>query len=114
RSLPGWRAQAWSACAGRPGSARVRGCAKRCAVRQAHVEHRGGARAWRKGLRLTDEGSTFKSSDGVEVIRVPRHASPLSAVMHVVPLQLLAYHVALLLARNIDKPRNLAKSVTVQ
>jgi glucosamine--fructose-6-phosphate aminotransferase (isomerizing) len=63
---------------------------------------------------LTDEGSTFKSEEGVKIIRVPRHASELSAVMHTVPLQLLAYHTALLLNRNIDKPRNLAKSVTVQ
>ena len=63
---------------------------------------------------ITDEGSTFSGSDGVEVIRMPRHASVLSAIMHIVPLQLLAYHTALLLGRNIDKPRNLAKSVTVQ
>ena len=62
---------------------------------------------------LTDEGSTFAASEGVQVIRVPRHDGILSPVMHAIPVQLLAYHTAVLLGRDVDQPRNLAKSVTV-
>jgi glucosamine--fructose-6-phosphate aminotransferase (isomerizing) len=63
---------------------------------------------------LTDEGSTYQPSDGIEVIRLPRHDGVLSAIMHTIPVQLLAYHVAVLMGRDVDNPRNLAKSVTVE
>ena len=51
---------------------------------------------------------------GVNVIRLPEHYGPLSPILHVVPLQLLAYHTAVVRGTDVDKPRNLAKSVTVE
>ena len=53
-------------------------------------------------------------SEGVHVIRLPEHYGLLSPILHVVPLQLLAYHTALARGTDVDKPRNLAKSVTVE
>ena len=50
----------------------------------------------------------------VHVLHLPEHYGELSALLHVVPLQLLAYHVALVRGTDVDKPRNLAKSVTVE
>jgi len=61
-----------------------------------------------------DAGSELTASDGVHVIHLPEHYGQLSALLHVVPLQLLAYHVALVRGTDVDKPRNLAKSVTVE
>ena len=63
---------------------------------------------------FTDEDSQFGPSDGVHVIRAPRHVGALSPIMHTIPVQLLAYHVALARGTDVDKPRNLAKSVTVE
>jgi glucosamine--fructose-6-phosphate aminotransferase (isomerizing) len=63
---------------------------------------------------IADEGSGIKASDGVHVITLGDHAGALSPILHVVPLQLLAYHVALARGNDVDKPRNLAKSVTVE
>lgn len=63
---------------------------------------------------LADNDSHFTSGDGIHVIRMPDHEGILSPVMHAVPLQLLAYHVACRLGTDVDKPRNLAKSVTVE
>ena len=63
---------------------------------------------------LADANSHIVSSEGVNVIRLPEHYGPLSPILHVVPLQLLAYHTALLRGSDVDKPRNLAKSVTVE
>ena len=63
---------------------------------------------------LADADSHIVSSEGVNVIRLPEHYGPLSPILHVVPLQLLAYHTALLRGSDVDKPRNLAKSVTVE
>ena len=63
---------------------------------------------------LADNDSHFTSTEGVHVIRLPDHEGILSPVMHVVPLQLLAYHVARRRGTDVDKPRNLAKSVTVE
>ena len=63
---------------------------------------------------FTDEDSSFKASEGVHVIRAPRHIGLLSPVMHAIPVQLLAYHAALARGTDVDKPRNLAKSVTVE
>ena len=48
------------------------------------------------------------------MIRAPRHVGVLSPIMHTIPVQLLAYHVALARGTDVDKPRNLAKSVTVE
>jgi len=63
---------------------------------------------------FADQDSRFKESEGVHVIRTPRHAGLLSPVVHAVPVQLLAYHAALARGTDVDKPRNLAKSVTVE
>ena len=63
---------------------------------------------------FADAGSGMRESDGVHVIHLPEHYGELSALLHVVPLQLLAYHVALVRGTDVDKPRNLAKSVTVE
>lgn len=63
---------------------------------------------------LADLDSHFSESDGVHVIRTPRHVGVLSPVVHAIPVQMLAYHVALARGTDVDKPRNLAKSVTVE
>ena len=63
---------------------------------------------------FADGDSQIGSSDGVHVIRMPEHYGLLSPILHVVPLQLLAYHTALARGTDVDKPRNLAKSVTVE
>ncbi|WDJ98757.1 glutamine--fructose-6-phosphate transaminase (isomerizing) [Xanthomonas campestris pv. incanae] len=63
---------------------------------------------------FADQDSHFSESDGVHVIRTPRHAGVLSPVIHTIPVQLLAYHIALARGTDVDKPRNLAKSVTVE
>jgi len=63
---------------------------------------------------FADKDSEITESDGVHIIRMPEHYGLLSPVLHVVPLQLLAYHVALVKGTDVDKPRNLAKSVTVE
>jgi glucosamine--fructose-6-phosphate aminotransferase (isomerizing) len=61
-----------------------------------------------------DAGTHIEPSDGVHVIRLPEHYGDLSPLLHVIPLQLLAYHTAVARGTDIDKPRNLAKSVTVE
>jgi glucosamine--fructose-6-phosphate aminotransferase (isomerizing) len=63
---------------------------------------------------LADADTRIGAEDGVHVIRLPEHYGWLSPVLHVVPLQLLAYHTALARGTDVDKPRNLAKSVTVE
>jgi glucosamine--fructose-6-phosphate aminotransferase (isomerizing) len=63
---------------------------------------------------LADADSAVAESEGVHIIRLPEHYGLLSPVLHVVPLQLLAYHAALVKGTDVDKPRNLAKSVTVE
>ena len=63
---------------------------------------------------LADADSRIDSSEGVNVIRMPEHYGALSPLLHVVPLQLLAYHTACARGTDVDKPRNLAKSVTVE
>ncbi len=63
---------------------------------------------------LADGDTKIESSDGVNVIRMPEHYGVLSPILHVVPLQLLAYHTACARGTDVDKPRNLAKSVTVE
>ena len=63
---------------------------------------------------FADLDSRFAASEGVNVIRTPRHAGMLSPVIHAIPVQLLAYHTALRRGTDVDKPRNLAKAVTVE
>jgi glucosamine--fructose-6-phosphate aminotransferase (isomerizing) len=63
---------------------------------------------------LADADSRVDSGEGVHVIRMPEHYGALSPILHVVPLQLLAYHTAVAKGTDVDKPRNLAKSVTVE
>ena len=63
---------------------------------------------------FADLDSHFTEAEGVHVIRTPRHAGLLSPIVHAVPVQMLAYHAALRRGTDVDKPRNLAKSVTVE
>jgi glucosamine--fructose-6-phosphate aminotransferase (isomerizing) len=63
---------------------------------------------------FADADSHIASAPGVHVIRMPEHYGALSPILHVVPLQLLAYHTACARGTDVDKPRNLAKSVTVE
>jgi glucosamine--fructose-6-phosphate aminotransferase (isomerizing) len=63
---------------------------------------------------FADADTHIASGDGINVIRLPEHYGALSPILHVVPLQLLAYHAALARGNDVDKPRNLAKSVTVE
>ena len=63
---------------------------------------------------FADLDSHFTESEGVHVIRTPRYSGVLSPIAHTIPVQLLAYHTALKRGTDVDKPRNLAKSVTVE
>ena len=63
---------------------------------------------------LADADTRIESGEGMHVIRMPEHYGELSPLLHVVPLQLLAYHAACARGTDVDKPRNLAKSVTVE
>ena len=63
---------------------------------------------------FADADSHFVEGKGIKVIRAPRHTGVLSPIIHSIPVQLLAYHVALRKGTDVDKPRNLAKSVTVE
>ncbi|HDR9068780.1 TPA: glutamine--fructose-6-phosphate aminotransferase, partial [Burkholderia vietnamiensis] len=63
---------------------------------------------------FADADTQIVNDDGLHVIRMPEHYGQLSPILHVVPLQLLAYHTACARGTDVDKPRNLAKSVTVE
>jgi glucosamine--fructose-6-phosphate aminotransferase (isomerizing) len=63
---------------------------------------------------FADVDAHIASSEGIHVIRLPENYGNLSPILHVITLQLLAYHTALVLGTDVDKPRNLAKSVTVE
>ena len=63
---------------------------------------------------FADQDTEIVSSEGINVIRLPEYYGNLSPILHVVPLQLLAYHTACARGTDVDKPRNLAKSVTVE
>jgi glutamine---fructose-6-phosphate transaminase (isomerizing) len=63
---------------------------------------------------FADAHTRIESASGMHVIRMPEHYGALSPILHVVPLQLLAYHTACARGTDVDKPRNLAKSVTVE
>ncbi len=63
---------------------------------------------------FADADTRIRPGEGLRVIRMPEHYGALSPILHVVPLQLLAYHTAVARGTDVDKPRNLAKSVTVE
>ncbi|MBS7328290.1 MAG: SIS domain-containing protein, partial [Oxalobacter sp.] len=63
---------------------------------------------------FADGDTHIVNGDGVHVIHMPENYGLLSPILHVIPLQLLAYHTALVRGTDVDKPRNLAKSVTVE
>ncbi|EUC21021.1 glutamine--fructose-6-phosphate transaminase (isomerizing) [Paraburkholderia hospita] len=63
---------------------------------------------------FADADTKIVNDEGIHVIRMPEHYGLLSPILHVVPLQLLAYHTACSRGTDVDKPRNLAKSVTVE
>ncbi|HJW23595.1 MAG TPA: glutamine--fructose-6-phosphate transaminase (isomerizing) [Rhodocyclaceae bacterium] len=63
---------------------------------------------------FADEDSHMTDGEGIHVLRLPEHYGQLSPILHVIPLQLLSYHAALVKGTDVDKPRNLAKSVTVE
>ena len=63
---------------------------------------------------FADAGSHIEASEGLHVIRLPEHYGKLSPILHTLPMQLLAYHTAVARGTDVDKPRNLAKSVTVE
>jgi glucosamine--fructose-6-phosphate aminotransferase (isomerizing) len=63
---------------------------------------------------FADANTHIKEADGIHILQMPEHAGFLSPILHTVPLQLLAYYVALQKGTDVDKPRNLAKSVTVE
>ena len=63
---------------------------------------------------FADADSEMTESEGIHILRLPEHYGELSPILHVIPLQLLSYHVALVKGTDVDKPRNLAKSVTVE
>jgi glutamine---fructose-6-phosphate transaminase (isomerizing) len=63
---------------------------------------------------FADANTHIKEVEGVHILQMPEHAGFLSPILHTIPLQLLAYYVALQKGTDVDKPRNLAKSVTVE
>lgn len=63
---------------------------------------------------FADADTHIKEAEGIHILQMPEHAGFLSPILHTVPLQLLAYYVALQKGTDVDKPRNLAKSVTVE
>jgi len=73
------------------------------------VRARGG-----KVFVFADRNVTLDSSEGIEVVHLPIQHTIASPVLQVLPLQLLAYHVGVLRGTDVDQPRNLAKSVTVE
>jgi glucosamine--fructose-6-phosphate aminotransferase (isomerizing) len=63
---------------------------------------------------FADANTHIKEAEGIHIMHMPEHAGYLSPILHTIPLQLLAYYVALQKGTDVDKPRNLAKSVTVE
>ena len=63
---------------------------------------------------FADADTHIRETDGVHILQMPEHAGYLSPILHTIPLQLLSYYVALQKGTDVDKPRNLAKSVTVE
>ena len=65
-------------------------------------------------IAVADEGDDFIATKADHVLWVPRSIELLKPVLTVIPLQLLAYHIAVRRGADVDQPRNLAKSVTVE
>jgi len=65
-------------------------------------------------LVFAESGSGFVEEEGLQVVPIAQVDSAIAPMIYTVPLQLLAYHVALIKGTDVDKPRNLAKSVTVE
>lgn len=63
---------------------------------------------------FADEKTHFEEEEGIQVVKMPSCPSVLAPMLYTIPLQLLSYHTALLLGTDVDQPRNLAKSVTVE
>ncbi|MCG8448536.1 MAG: glutamine--fructose-6-phosphate aminotransferase, partial [Pirellulales bacterium] len=63
---------------------------------------------------FADSGASVEASEGVQVFKVTAVADSVAPIVYAVPLQLFAYHVAVLKGADVDQPRNLAKSVTVE
>jgi glucosamine--fructose-6-phosphate aminotransferase (isomerizing) len=63
---------------------------------------------------FADADTHIAAAEGIHIIQMPEHAGLLSPILHTIPLQLLSYYVALQKGTDVDKPRNLAKSVTVE
>ena len=63
---------------------------------------------------FADADTHIREAEGIHIMQMPEHAGYLSPILHTIPLQLLAYYVALQKGTDVDKPRNLAKSVTVE
>jgi glucosamine--fructose-6-phosphate aminotransferase (isomerizing) len=63
---------------------------------------------------MADEDAHIAAAPGLHVLTIPAHPAIVSPIVHTIPLQLLAYHAALCRGTDVDKPRNLAKSVTVE
>jgi glucosamine--fructose-6-phosphate aminotransferase (isomerizing) len=70
----------------------------------------------RKGriIAIVSEGDTTVKDLAEHVIEVPETLEALTPLLTTIPLQLLSYHIAVMLGKNVDQPRNLAKSVTVE
>ena len=115
RGVPGGRAEARAAGAGRRVDAGGRHRAQRRARwRSSRATCRKSARAAASSTSSPTSTATCSPREGIHVIRLPEHAGLLSPVVHTIPLQLLAYHTAVIRGTDVDKPRNLAKSVTVE
>lgn len=63
---------------------------------------------------FADKAAGFKESDGLQIIELPHVDDVIAPIIYTIPLQLLSYHVAILKGTDVDQPRNLAKSVTVE
>jgi glucosamine--fructose-6-phosphate aminotransferase (isomerizing) len=114
RGVSGRRAETRPACARDRADAGRRDRTERRAARKAEEQPARGARARRRAVRVRRRRLADRVGRGLHVIRMPEHYGLLSPILHVVPLQLLAYHTACARGTDVDKPRNLAKSVTVE
>ena len=114
RRLSGGRDEAWSDCADRRKHARAGDCGQGRALRQDDQPDRAGEGAQRHRDRLATEGDRFISSKADKVLYIPDAPPLLIPILAMIPLQLLAYHVAVRRGADVDQPRNLAKSVTVE
>jgi len=65
-------------------------------------------------IAITTEGNTELAKKINDIIYIPETVGPLTPLLSAVPLQLRAYHIAVMRGCDVDKPRNLAKNVTVE